>query len=152
MKLFILITTILICTPLASLADDTEGPTELRKMPTGKIIELEGVSYKAFTLDEWKQVGLLAADYVWLFNRHSLVDQQYKLQLEMSDLYELRQQNCTARLKILETDRDFWKVRVKEEQKFRLKSHTASVIYQVVMGVELAAIIAMGLAMGFGGD
>jgi hypothetical protein len=92
-----------------------EAPV-IRDMPTGQVITYQNVQYKAFTLDEYKTLALVYADYVYLFKQNISLNKELQLRLDMEKNYELQVQGLKDLSKTLELDRDYWTTRVKEEQ------------------------------------
>lgn len=74
-------------------ANDTKlsRPETLRQEPAGRVITHEGVKYKAFTLDEWKEHAHIIVDYRLLWD--------YSLSLELD-------------IKSFEADIKVWEMRV----------------------------------------
>lgn len=89
---------------------------ETLDMPAGTVLTVQNVQYKAFTLDEYKTIGLIYADYVYLFKQNISLNKELQLRLDMEKNYELQVQGLKDLSKMLELDRDYWTVRVKEEQ------------------------------------
>lgn len=92
-----------------------EAPV-MRDMPAGTVLTVQNVQYKAFTLDEYKTLALVYADYVYLFKQNISLNKELTLHLDIEKNYELQVQGLKDLTKVLEADREYWTVRVKEEQ------------------------------------
>lgn len=92
-----------------------EAPV-LRDMPAGTILTIQNVQYKAFTLDEYKTLALIYTDYTFLIKQNASLSKELTLRLDMEKNYALQVQGLKDLTKVLEADRDYWTLRVKEEQ------------------------------------
>jgi hypothetical protein len=121
-----------------------EAPV-MRDMPAGTILTVQNVQYKAFTLDEYKSLALVYADYLFLFKQNASMRQELQLHLDMEKNYELQVQGLKDLTAVLEKDRDYWTVRVKEEQEANKRR-------QIFSGLERfgswALVVVEALALG----
>jgi len=122
----------------------------LRDMPTGQVITYQNVQYKAFTLDEYKTLALVYADYVYLFRQNISLNKELQLRLDMEKNYELQVQGLKDLTKTLELDRDYWTTRVKEEQEANKRRETLSGLERfgawALVALEAVALAAVGIA------
>jgi hypothetical protein len=105
-------------------AQEEDPPT--RDMPTGQVITYQNVQYKAFTLDEYKTLALIYTDYLYFIKQNQSLHKELQLRLDMEKNYELQVQGLKDLTKTLELDRDYWTVRVKEEQEANKRRETLS--------------------------
>jgi hypothetical protein len=89
-------------------------------IPEGKIIQHEGVEVIVFDKDEYHQLGLAYIELNRLLRKAVLTETKYTLRLEIEKSYEMRVENCQGKIKLVEYDRDFWKLRVDDLKKERL--------------------------------
>lgn len=85
-----------------SIAAEDQRPSERVREPIGQIIEHEGTKYKAFTLEEWKQMAHLILDY------HVIWDYSLNLELEIDSL--------KREAKLWEQRVDIWKSATDEQR------------------------------------
>lgn len=107
-----------------ALAQEENPPT--RGMPAGQIITYQNVQYKAFTLDEYKQVAVIYSDYLYFIKQNQNLHKELQLRLDMEKNYELQVRGLKDLSRTLEMDRDYWTTRVKEEQEANKRRETLS--------------------------
>lgn len=121
-----------------------EAPV-LRDMPAGTILTIQNVQYKAFTLDEYKTLALIYTDYTFLIKQNASLSKELTLRLDMEKNYALQVQGLKDLTKVLEADRDYWTLRVKEEQEANKRR-------EVLSGLERfgawALVVVESLALG----
>lgn len=150
MKTFILAiaASVLFFGAVSARAQDVDPPT--RDMPTGQVITYQNVQYKAFTLDEYKTLALIYADYLYYIKQNVSLNKELTLHLDMEKNYELQVQGLKDLTKTLELDRDYWNTRVKEEQEANKRRETLSGLERfgawALVAVEAVALGALGIA------
>lgn len=107
-----------------ALAQEEDPPTQ--DLPTGQVITYQNVQYKAFTLDEYKQIASIYADYLYFIKQNQSLHKELQLRLDMEKNYELQVQGLKDLSKTLELDRDYWTTRTKEEQEANKRRETLS--------------------------
>lgn len=121
-----------------------------RDMPTGQSITYQNVQYKAFTLDEYKTLALIYADYLYFIKQNTSLHKELTLRLDMENNYELQVQGLKDLAKTLELDRDYWNTRVREEQEANKRRETLSGLERfgawALVAVEAIALGALGVA------
>jgi hypothetical protein len=119
-------------------------------MPAGQVITYQNVQYKAFTLDEYKTLALIYADYLYFIKQNSSLNRELTLRLDMEKNYELQVQGLKDLTKTLELDRDYWNTRVKEEQEANKRRETLSGLERfgawALVAIEAVALGALGIA------
>jgi hypothetical protein len=129
-------------------AQEENPPT--RDMPTGTVLTVQNVQYKAFTLDEYKTLALIYADYLYFINQNVSLHKELTLRLDMEKNYELQVQGFKDLTKTLELDRDYWNTRVKEEQEANKRREVMSGLERfgawALVAVEAVALGALGIA------
>ena len=123
----------------------------LLQLPTGQVITYQGVQYKAFTLDEYKQIALIYSDYVYYLKDRSTLQQSLTLQLDMAkNNYELQITELKGLVHTYELDRDYWTLRLKEEQEANKRREVLSGLERfgawALVAVEAVALGALGVA------
>lgn len=108
----------------AAWAQEEDPPT--REMPSGQLITYQNIQYKAFTLDEYKQVAIIYSDYLYFIKQNQNLHKELQLRLDMEKNYELQVQGLKDLSRTLELDRDYWTTRVKEEQEANKRRETLS--------------------------
>ena len=143
MKILLIILTVFLITPALRAQEETALPTRI--LPEGQIITHQGVQYKAFTLEEYKKIGLIYADYILLLRANELT-----LRLNMEKNYELQVQGLKNLTTTLELDRDYWTARVKEEQEANKRRATFSGLERfgswALVVIEAIALCTLGIA------
>lgn len=107
-----------------ALAQEEDPPT--RDMPSGQVITYQNIQYKAFTLDEYKTLALIYADYLYYIKQNASMQRELQLHLDMEKNYELQVEGLKSLTKTLELDRDYWTTRTKEEQEANKRRETLS--------------------------
>lgn len=82
----------------ASLPEVTEAEDELYRLPNGRIVEVGGVKYKAFTLDEYKEIARILVSYELMWEQSEILEVQ-NLSLESEKTlwtkrYDIWKQQC----------------------------------------------------------
>ena len=141
--LVILMTWMTCCVGIAD--DKPPRPTEYRTQPLGRVITHEGVDYKAFTLNEWKQWGHLKLDYSLLW------DYSLSLELEIAS-FERDIRSWQLRIDVWKTTAENERSRgdmlssmFDEEHKLRLKIQRQQ---QMLGWVPWAIVVVESIAIG----
>ena len=146
MALIVLLT---LTAPSTRLSADDNPPERQYDPPQGRIIEHEGVEYRAFTLDEWKLHGHILVDYAW-FWREWPRWQEKRLSYE-ADLRIAGERlvTCKADLDVQVRNGEFLQSMYDAEHKLRLNIETTKSVREWVLWatviVESLAIAALGV-------
>lgn len=122
----------------------------LRDMPTGQVITNQGVQYKAFTLDEYRQLALIYSDYVYILKQNLSLNASLSLYLDIEKNYELQLVEVKNLNDLYKLDRDYWMARVKDEQEANKRRELLSDLERfgawALVAVEAIALGALGVA------
>jgi len=108
-------------------------------LPDGVDYTLDGKNGVFLTLDEYKKVGFAYIELGRLINKDRLISYKYEIRLDIEKNYELRIENCSSHVKLMEFDRDFWKIRseelVKNIRSINRSNKAEKIVYWVVIGL-----------------
>jgi len=89
--------------------------------PAGTTLTVQGVQYKAFTLEEYKTLALIYTDYETLFKKVPILEERLQLHLDMEKVYTDQVSNCEHMMGEYKTNGEYWKARFDETTKLAKK-------------------------------
>jgi len=135
---------------MASPAHSEENVILPHTLPLGQTITHKNIEYKAFTLEEYKQIGLIYADYLLLIRNNISMQKELTLHLDIEKNYELQVEGLKGLNKTLELDRAYWTARVKEEQEANKRRETFSGLERfgawALVVIEAVALCSLGIS------
>jgi hypothetical protein len=141
MKVFFVLLFLLVAAPTLAQAPIT--------FPAGTTLTVQGVQYKAFTLDEYKTLALIYTDYTTLFAKLPLLEQRLQLKLEIEDNYKAQLSNCEHMLGEYKTNGDYWKARFDDAAKLQKKDEFVNKLEKyglwAIVLVETAYIVVLSV-------
>ncbi len=140
---------IALCT--GATAEDNRPATQ-RQLPQGQTLNVEGVEYKCFTLDEYKDVAHLVVDYRWFWDHTLTLERENALLVSMSEVQTQRVEIWKEQVESLEGEREFLSDLFDAEHGLRLKleakDRALGWIPWAIVVLESVAIGAIGLYAG----
>jgi len=117
--------------------------------PAGITLTVQGIQYKAFTLEEYKTLALIYVDYETLFAKLPLLEQRLQLKLEIEDNYKAQLSNCEHMLGEYKTNGEYWKARFDDAAKLQKKEEFVNKLEKyglwAVVLVETAYIVVLSV-------
>lgn len=109
-------------------------------MPSGSTCSVNGVAYKAFSLDEYKIVAGIYVDYVKFFRENVILNERLQLHLQMEDNYKMQLTNAENLIAQYKADHEYWTARLKDTQAAQAKAAVANNLEKIglwaLVGVE----------------
>jgi hypothetical protein len=117
--------------------------------PAGTTLTVQGVQYKAFTLEEYKTLALIYTDYETLFKKVPILEERLQLHLDMAKVYTDQVSNCEHMMGEYKTNGEHWKARFDETTKLAKKEafldHLEKYGLWAVVVVETGYIVVMSI-------
>lgn len=116
----------LVCACLFFFFSSTAAAQEPIPMPPGSTCSVNGVQFKAFSLDEYKIVAGIYVDYVKFLRENTILNERLQLHLDMEENYKDQLTNAENLIAQYKADHEYWTARLKDVQSAQSKAAFAN--------------------------
>jgi hypothetical protein len=120
-------------------------------LPTVPTTTMDGIDYKCLSVKEWKEVLQISNSFHGLYDWRLQVHSILLAQRDIVMAYELKISSYEQSMATHEANRDYLSTRLDNEKTWNLKLNRSKgfeiLAWKIVAGLELAAIVAMSVAV-----